>query len=107
VTGFKGPLQANFKDTKQFVDPLVGLKLRQPLGGRWHFTMQADIGGFGVSSDFAWELFLLIGRDVGKRGALGVGYRVLSTDYETGSGNQLFKYDVVTQGPFFGMAFHF
>ncbi len=105
--GFKGPLQVHFKETKQFVDPLVGLKLRQPLGGRWHFTMQADIGGFGAGSDFAWHVFPVIGREVGKRSTFVFGYRVLSMDYQTGSMDQLFKYDIVTQGPVFGMAFRF
>jgi hypothetical protein len=105
---FKGPLvQGTFKDTKQWVDPIVGLKFKQRLGGRLHFSMQADIGGFGAGSDFAWQLLPLIGTDVGKRGTLGFGYRVLGMDYSTGSGNQLFKYDVITQAFVLGAAFHF
>jgi hypothetical protein len=105
---FKGPiLLGTFDDTKQWVDPIVGLKLRQSLGGKWHFTMQGDIGGFGAGSDFAWQLFPVIGVDVGKRSTLGVGYRVIGMDYQTGSGNQLFKYDVITQAFVLGAAFHF
>jgi hypothetical protein len=105
---FKGPLvQGTFKDTKQWVDPIVGLKFKQRLRGRLHFSMQADIGGFGAGSDFAWQLLPLIGTGVGKRGTLGFGYRVLGMDYSTGSGNQLFKYDVITQAIVLGAAFHF
>jgi hypothetical protein len=105
---FKGPLLlGTFKDTKQWVDPIVGLKLKQSLGGKWHFAMQADIGGFGAGSDFAWHLFPVIGVDVGKRATLGVGYRVIGMDYTTGSGNQLFKYDVITQSFVLGAAFSF
>jgi hypothetical protein len=105
---FKGPvLQGTFKDTKQWVDPIVGLKLKQSLGGKWHFSMQADIGGFGAGSDFAWQLFPVIGVDVGKRATLVVGYRVLSGDYTTGSGNQQFKYDIITQAFVLGAAFSF
>ena len=105
--GFKGPLETTVQETKQWVDPIVGLKLRQPLGGKWHFTMQGDIGGFGAGSDFAWHLFPIVGVDVGKRATLGIGYRVLSGDYETGSQNNLFRYDVITQAFVLGAAFHF
>jgi hypothetical protein len=96
-----------FKKTKQWVEPIVGLKLKQPLGRRCHFTMEGDIGGFGAGSDFAWQLFPVVGIDVSKHATLGIGYRVLSEDYQTGSGNQMFKYDVVTQGPVLGMSFNF
>jgi len=105
--GFKGPLQSTFEQDKQWVDPIIGVKLKQPLGGRWHFTMQGDIGGFGAGSKFAWHLFPLIGADVGKRTTLGIGYRVLSADYETGSQENLFRYDVITQAFVIGAAFHF
>ncbi len=105
---FKGPLiTGNFKQTRQWVEPIVGLKLRQPLGRRCHFTMEGDIGGFGAGSDFAWQLFPVVGIDVSKHTTLGVGYRALSENYQTGSGNQMFKYDVVTQGLVLGMSFNF
>jgi hypothetical protein len=101
------PLQGVFKETKQWVNPIVGLKLKQRLGGPWSFTMEGDIGGFGAGSDFAWHLFPVVGVDVGKRATVNIGYRVLSEDYETGSENQKFKYDVITQAMVFGMAFKF
>jgi hypothetical protein len=105
---FKGPLlTGTYEQTKQWVNPIVGFQLKQPLGGRWHFTMEGDIGGFGAGSDFAWHLFPVVGIDVGKRATLGVGYRVLSEDYQTGSGLRMFKYDVVTQAFVLGAAFHF
>lgn len=105
--GFKGPLQTTVEDNKQWVDPIVGLKLRQPLGGKWHFTLQGDVGGFGAGSDFAWHLFPAVGVDVGKRTTLGIGYRVLGSDYKTGSQTNLFKYDVITQAFVLGAAFYF
>jgi hypothetical protein len=104
---FKGPLQSTFEETKQWVEPIVGLKLQQPLGSRLHFTLEGDIGGFGAGSDFAWQLFPVVGVNVSKRATLAIGYRVLSEDYETGSGNQRFKYDVITQGIVLGMTFRF
>jgi hypothetical protein len=105
--GFKGPLETTVKDTKQWVDPIVGLKFRQPLGRKLHFAMQADVGGFGAGSKFAWHVWPVVGMDVGKRTTLAVGYRVLSGDYSTGSQTNLFKYDVITQAFVLGAAFHF
>jgi len=102
-----GPLQLKVDQTKQWVDPIVGLKVHQRLGGPVSFSMEGDIGGFGAGSSFAWNLFPNVGIDVGKRATLKVGYRVLSMDYETGSGLSRFKYDITTQALVFGAAFHF
>jgi hypothetical protein len=58
---FKGPRQTLLKDTKQWVDPVVGLRRRQNFGGRWHSTLERDSGGFSAASRSAWELFPAIG----------------------------------------------
>jgi hypothetical protein len=105
---FKGPIfQGTFEETRNWVNPIVGLKLKQRLTSRLNFAFEGDIGGFGAGSDFAWNLFPTIGIDVSKSATVRVGYRVLSEDYDTGSGNQYFKYDVITQAMVFGMAFRF
>jgi hypothetical protein len=105
---FKGPiLLGTFEETKNWVNPIVGVKLKQPLTGRLNFGFEGDIGGFGAGSDFAWNLFPTIGIAVSKSVGLHVGYRVLSEDYDTGSGNQYFKYDVITQAMVIGMSFQF
>lgn len=104
---FKGPLETTIEDTKHWVDPIVGLKLKHRLGGRLTFTMEGDIGGFGAGSDFSWQLFPVVGIDLNKRATLAMGYRALSNDYHTGSGDQSFEYDVVTQGMVLGAMFHF
>ena len=104
---FTGPLNLTVEQTKHWVDPLVGLKLQQKLGDRWRFTLEGDIGGFGAGSDFAWHLFPIAEVAVGKRASLAFGYRLLGMNYETGSGTELFRYDVLTSGPVIGMTFRF
>jgi hypothetical protein len=105
---FKGPLlTGTFEETKQWVEPIVGLKLKQRLRGPLSFTFEGDIGGFGAGSDFAWQLWPMIGVKASKRTTLGIGYRVLSENYDTGSGNHYFKYDVITQAMVFGAAIKF
>jgi hypothetical protein len=105
--GFKGPLGTTAEQTKQWVDPTVGLQIHQPLGGRWHLGLVTDIGGFSAGSKFAWQVFPTVGVDMGKKARLGFGYRALGMDYESGTGNTLFRYDVITSGPVIGMAFNF
>ena len=104
--GFKGPQATTFEDTKQWVDPTVGIQIHQPLGGRFHFGLVADIGGFGAASKFAWQVFPTVGINVGKKARIGFGYRALGMDYETGK-QGTFRYDVITSGPVLGMAFNF
>jgi hypothetical protein len=105
---FKGPiLQGTFEETKNWVNPIVGLKLQQRLGSRCHFAFEGDIGGFGIGSDFAWNLFPTVGFDVNKHFAIKVGYRVLSEDFDADSDDRYFKYDVITQAMVLGMSFSF
>jgi hypothetical protein len=105
--GFKGPLETVVKNTRQWVDPIVGLRFKQRLGGPMHLTVEGDIGGFGAGSDFAWQLFPVLGADVHEHVTIGVGYRVLGLDYEAGKDQNKFKYDVITQAIVAGVAFHF
>jgi hypothetical protein len=103
----KAPVQATVEQTKQWVDPIVGFKVKQSLGGRWQFSMQGDVGGFGAASKFAWQLLPMVGTNVGKRSTLGIGYRVLGMNYSSGSADKLFRYDVITQALVIGAAMHF
>jgi hypothetical protein len=90
--------------TKQWVDPLVGLNLRTPASGRWRGGLYTEVGGFGAGSTFAWQVFPTVGIAVGENGTLELGYRWLSTDYESGEGLNHFAWDILTQGPVFGLA---
>jgi hypothetical protein len=51
------PLSMNLDKSRDWVDPVVGVVLRSPELGRFHGAVVADIGGFGVSSDFTWQVF--------------------------------------------------
>lgn len=105
--GFKGPLQNTAAMTKDWVDPVVGLHLRTQGNGRLHARLYSEIGGFGVGSTFAWQIFPTVGVNVGKHAGLDVGYRWLDINYESGQDLERFKYDVLTQGPVVGFTFTF
>jgi hypothetical protein len=101
-------LGVSVSDTKTWVDPLIGVLLHLPTGqSRWMAAMRADIGGFGVGSTLAYQLYPTIGYQVSHLISLHAAYRYLNMDYETGSGSDHFHYDMSIFGPELGLAFHF
>ena len=65
------------------------------------------MGGLGVGSDFTWNFLAFMGYEFTRHVAFLVGYRILSINYEEGSGHDLFVYDVTMSGPILGLAFRF
>jgi hypothetical protein len=92
---------------KTWVDPIVGLSLRSSEAKRLRFRLYTEIGGFGMGSDFAWQVFPNLGIRLTDKPSLDFGYRWLDIDYSTGEGSEAFRYDVLTQGPVGGFAFRF
>ena len=88
-------------------DPVIVARLMAPLENRWRLGVRGDIGGFGIGSSFTWQVRPFAGYRFGSLFELLLAYRVLGVDYETGSGADLFAYDVVTFGPEIGLLFHF
>ncbi len=93
--------------TETWLDPFVGARATVPAGSRWLFVFRGDIGGFGIGSDFAWQIYPVVSYRFSRLFGLAVAYRALSLDYESGSGTDLFQYDVTTFGPQIGLLFHF
>jgi hypothetical protein len=100
-------LGVDVSQDETWVDPLVGLTLRSAREHRVRLQLYTEIGGFGVGSDFTWQIFPTLGIKLTDRLSLEVGYRWLDMDYSTGDGNERFAYDVLTQGPIGGLAFRF
>ena len=48
-----------------------------------------------------------IGYRIARPVSLTLGYKLLDVDYDSGSGNTLFVYDILYTGPAFGLTFHF
>jgi hypothetical protein len=100
------PQRAKSGSTVWF-DPLVATRLTVPGTGKWHLAVEGDLGGFGVGSKFAWQVWPVVGYRFTNLFELAVGYRALGMDYTTGSGTTTFKYDMRIYGPVVGLAFHF
>lgn len=93
--------------TQEWWDPILGANLGLPLGKSFSLNLRGDVGGFGVGSDFAWQVFPYFSWQFTKWGSLQAGYRWLDMEYESGSGKSRFRYDMLNQGPQLGFTFHF
>jgi hypothetical protein len=90
-------------DGATWVDPLVGAKFRAELGSDFYVSGWGMIGGFGVSSDFMWDVMAGLGYEMTDSFSVYGGYRAVAVDYSDGS----FVYDVVQQGPIVAGVFRF
>lgn len=93
--------------SETWVDPYIGARLTVPLAGRWTFTLRADVGGFGIGSDTAWQFVSRFAWQASEKLDVVIGYRALGVDYDDGTGPGRFRYDVVTPGPLLGVAWRF
>jgi hypothetical protein len=95
-------------ESKVWFDPFVGARLRVPgTDERLRVGVRGDVGGFGIGSTLAWQIYPLIGYRFARWFELAAAYRWLSMDYETGTDAERFAYDVTTFGPEIGLIFHF
>lgn len=101
-----GPFGSSHAAKHGWVDPIVGVNLRLPLSGSVDLIVRGDVGGFGVGSNFTWQAYPHVSWEVSRLISLQAGYRVLSVDYETGSGADRLKFDIVELGPQLGITFH-
>lgn len=92
-----------------WVDPVIGAIYEAPLGERWSLALRGDIGGFGVGSDFAWQLLATVRWKITDSIWAVGGYRYFDTDYEDDSRTDpdYFKFDMAVSGPALGVAFAF
>jgi hypothetical protein len=102
-----GPAGRNVSDTQPWWDPVVGAQLSLPLGKHFSLNVRGDAGGFGLGSDLTWQAYPYVGWQFAKWGSVQLGYRWIFADYETGTGRNQFKYDMLSQGPQLGVTLIF
>jgi hypothetical protein len=86
--------------SKSWADIFFGARYLSRFAEDWFATARADIG-FGGST-FAWFGTAGLGYSFSELFSLAFSYRILSLDYEEGSGIEYFKFDAATHG--FGLA---
>jgi opacity protein-like surface antigen len=86
-----------------WTDPIIGIRTQWDINDRWFLAARGDIGGFGVASDFTWNLHASVGYNFTECVSLEVGYRYFDTDYDDGD----FTYDIAQAGLLLGVNFRF
>lgn len=92
---------------EKIFDPVVGARAAWPLGQAWTLIARADVGGFGVGSDFTWSALAVADWSISENFGLVFGYRALDTDYSDGSGSERFEFDMLVSGPLLGLRYKF
>ncbi len=75
VTPGGGGSNRTGEETNTWVDPLIVTRLKTWLNNKWLLSLRADIGGFGIGSQFAWQLQPDIAFRASRLLQLGIGYR--------------------------------
>jgi hypothetical protein len=92
--------------SESWVEPIVGSRFGLDLADHWTLVAEANVGGFGVGSDFAWNVQGYLGYQFtvfGVPTTLAAGYRALHQDYDHNN----FKWDVTMHGPVLGTVMRF
>jgi opacity protein-like surface antigen len=94
----------------QWIDPVVGLRLRHEFAHGNEFQMRGDIGGFGVGSKFSWEVYGGYSHDfefAGLNLTGTIGYRALSVDYSQTVEGRRNGVNAILHGPITGVSLRF
>jgi hypothetical protein len=94
-----------------WLDPVIGARVRYAVAPGHELFLRGDIGGFGVGSDFSWQAIGGYGFDFGTYNGITfsgvVGYRALSVDYAQGEGRRRYEFDMLQHGPVLGLSMRF
>jgi len=63
-------IPTSLSGSKDWVDPFVGVRGCFHFNERFYLVGKADVGGFGVSSDLAWQTYAALGCHLNKRTVL-------------------------------------
>ena len=97
-------------DGIQWVDPLLGLRLRHQFTPNQSAFVRADIGGFGLASSITWQVvgaYSYAWKFTGYEVAAVVGFRALGVNYSPPGGANGFALSETMYGPIIGVSFRF
>jgi hypothetical protein len=91
-----------------WLDPVIGARVRFAVAPGHELFLRGDVGGFGVGSDFSWQAIGGYGFDFGTYQGITfsgvIGYRALSVDYAMGEGRRRYEFDMLQHGPILGVS---
>ncbi len=78
-------LNRSFSFYDNWTDPVIGLRGRFNLNKAFYLTAQTDVGGFGIGSDIAVEVYAALGCQFTRNIFSEVGYRYYYDDFRDGN----------------------
>jgi hypothetical protein len=94
-----------------WLDPVIGARMRYTVAPGHELVLRGDIGGFGVGSDFSWQAIGAYDFELGTYQGITfsgvIGYRALYVDYVQGEGRQRYEFDMLQHGPVLGLSARF
>ncbi|WP_229426700.1 hypothetical protein [Microvirga alba] len=91
-----------------WLDPVVGGRLRYTIAPGHELFLRGDIGGFNVGSKFSWQAIGGYDFDFGAYQGITfsgiIGYRALYVNYVQGQGRTRYEYDMLQHGPVVGIS---
>lgn len=91
------------RDHKDWIEPFVGGRWLWKPSDEFELTIRADVGGFGVGSDFTWGFVAGAIWRITPRSHLALGYKILDIDFDDGG----FAYNIQMSGPMIGFRWTF
>jgi hypothetical protein len=102
-----GTEEVSGNESKTWFDPILITRLTGDIRDKWLFQFRGDLGGFGVGSEFTWQLQAYAGYRFTKVFQLTAGYRILSIDNTKGEHPKQFLFDIDEFGPCLRFGFNF
>jgi hypothetical protein len=94
--------------TIDWVDPLVGGRVRMEVAPGHELFVRGDVGGFGVGSKFSWQAVGGYSFDYAVKDGITysglIGYKALYADYAQGQGRKRYEFDMLQHGPVVGIS---
>lgn len=94
-----------------WLDPVIGARIRYTVAPGHELFLRGDIGGFGVGSNFSWQAVGAYGFEFGTYQGITfsgvIGYRALYADYTQGEGRWRYEFDMLQHGPILGISARF
>jgi len=92
----EGPNRSAEGSVKQtWLDPLIAIRARAPLGRKWGLSGYGDLGGILFGSDITWQAVASVDYQLNHKMSLGLGWRYFKINYRNGD----FLYNVHQSGP--------
>lgn len=93
--------------SKIWFDPVIIVRSQGAIKEKWLLQFRGDVGGFGLGSDFSWQIQANVGYRFSKLFQTTIGYRFIGINYDKGEGRDRFQFDVDTSGLVIRLGFNF